>query len=264
MTTQPGSDLPTLDGVLNFREMGGLDGAGGVVRHGRIFRSGHLATATDDDLSKLAELDIGTVVDFRLDADKKGDGGPDRVPPGAELVELPMTDPGGRGEEIRETLLSGDPALMHERYGDGKAHALATEGAAAQASDPVKHAIYATFLDHVANAERPVLFHCSAGKDRAGWAATLVGMALGVSDDDLVEHYLLSNVHRNPEDRRAYYESRGVNVDLVMPFLGVHEDFIAAALSFVGDNYDSRQRYLTEALNFGPERVDQLRAKLLV
>lgn len=269
MTTQPNSDqanpdLPKLDGVLNFREMGGLAGAGGTIRHGLIFRSGHLATATDADLTKLAALDIGSIVDFRLGADKAGDGGDDRVPPGAALHEMPMTDPGGRGEEIRETLLSGDPNLMQERYGDGKAHALATEGAATQASDPVKHAIYAKFLDHVADAERPVLFHCSAGKDRAGWAATVLGMALGVSKDDLIDHYLLSNVHRNPEERRAYYESRGVNVDLVMPFLGVHRDFISAALAFVDKNFADSNDYLARALNFGPERVEQLRNKLLV
>lgn len=256
--------LPQLEGVLNFRELGGLAAAGGTVRHGRLFRSGHLASATDADLAALESLGVATVVDFRLPTDRKGDGGEDRLPEGVEMVSLPMPDPGGLGVEMREILMSGDKARIEARYGDGRAHALATEGAVAQAMAPERQAVYAAFLDRVANTDEPLLFHCSAGKDRAGWAATLLGLALGVSDDDLVEHYLLSNVHRPPAQRQAYYESRGVDVTAIMPFLGVHEDYVRASLAAVDASYESRELYLLEAVGFGPERVDALRAKLLL
>jgi len=255
--------LPKLEGVLNFRELGGLEGAGGTIRSGVIFRSGHWSTATDGDLQVLADAGIETIVDLRLDTDRAGDGGDNRVAPDVEVIKMPMVDSSGHSGEIREVLMSGDRELMIERYGDGKAHQMAIDGAVAQAREPEKREVYARFLDHVATTEAPLLFHCSAGKDRAGWAATVIGMALGVNDDDLVEHYLLSNVHRSPEARRDYYASKGIDVDVVMPFLGVHADYITGALAAVDEDFSSREAYLTEALGFGPERVEQLRAKYL-
>lgn len=255
--------VPALEGVLNFREMGGLLGEGGSIRYGAILRSGHLAGATDRDLEKLVGLGVGTIVDFRLSSDRRADGGDDRVPPGATLVELPMKDPSGLSDDIRDTLRAGDPAVMHERFGDGKAHQMAIDGATSQVTDPVKQEVYSAFLRHVAAADRPVLFHCSAGKDRAGWGATVIGMALGVCDDDLVEHYLLSNVHRPPQQRIEYYKSRGVDVSALMPFLGVHEDFIRAALAAVTDQWGGREGYL-DALGFGPAELAKLRSTYLV
>lgn len=257
--------LPRLDGVLNFRELGGLTGAdGATVRHGQIYRSGHLAEATDEDLGALASLGIATIVDFRLEIDLVGDGGPDRVPAGARHVSLPVTDPGGGGAEIREVFMSGDADLIDQRFGDGRAHHMAVEGAVAQALDPQKQAVYRTFLRHVLDdSARPLLFHCSAGKDRAGWAATLIAMALGVSDDEIVEHYLLSNVYRDPEERRAHYEARGIDVGALMPFLAVHEDYLRAALAAVDDGWTSRQEYLEAAVGLTRDDVERLRGALL-
>lgn len=257
--------LPHLDGVLNFRELGGLQGAGGRIRSGHIYRSGHLAAATDADLETLAALGITTIVDFRQEVDRSGDGGADRLPDGAALVALPVSDPSGRGAEIRETIMSGDPALIEARYGDGRAHAMACDGAVAQATDPAKAPTYRAFLDHVLDAgRRPLLFHCSAGKDRAGWAATLIGMAVGVSDDDLIDHYLLSNVHRPPEDRRRHFQELGVDVELLMPFLGVHHDYLAGALAAVRDGWGTREAYLADVLDFDATKVHRLRAQVLV
>jgi protein-tyrosine phosphatase len=256
--------LPQLEGVLNFRELGGLEGAGGRIRSGQIYRSGHLATATDGDLASLTSLGISTIVDFRQAVDRSGDGGEDRVPAGARLVSLPVSDPSGRGGEIRETIMSGDPSLIEARYGNGRAHAMACEGAVAQATDPAKAPTYAAFLHHVLETgRRPLLFHCSAGKDRAGWAATLVGMAVGVSDDDLVDHYLLSNVHRPPEDRRRHFADLGIDVEVLMPFLGVHHDYLAGALAAVRDGWGTPEAYLADVLDFDTDKMDRLRGELL-
>lgn len=255
---------PQLEGVLNFRELGGLSGAGGTIRTGQIFRSGHWSSATDNDLEVMLAAQIKSVVDLRLDTDRKGDGGGDRVPLGVEIIEMPMIDSSGHSDDVRRILMSGDRDLMIERYGDGKAHQMAIDGAVAQAREPEKRAVYARFLDHVLTTDAPTLFHCSAGKDRAGWAATLTAMALGVSDDDLVDHYLLSNVHRPPESRRKHYESLGIDVEVVMPFLGVHADYVQASLASVDEEFATREEYLTSALAFGPDKVDALRAKYLV
>ncbi len=255
--------LPTLDGVLNFRDMGGLVGQGGTISHRRLFRSGHLATATDSDVETLADLGITMVIDFRLESDKQGDGGADRVPAGVDLVKLPVVDPSGEVSKLRELLMSGDQDRLEAEFGDGRALTKAREGAVAQATEPLKQEVYGTFLRLVADAEGPLVFHCSAGKDRAGWAATLIGMALGVGDDELMEHYLLSNVHRPVQQRLDYYASLGHDVELMRPFLQVDASYLTATLHAVDTDWASRETYLEQALGFDGGDVESLRAKYL-
>lgn len=256
--------LPSLDGVLNFRDMGGLRAAeGATVVARQLLRSGHLAEATDADLAALGPLGIDAVVDFRQDADRDGDGGADRLPNGARQVLLPVADPGGQGETFRRLLMSGDNEAINARYGGGAAHQQARDQTAAQATEPAKQEVYARFLRHVVDADGPTLFHCSAGKDRAGWAATLLGIALGVDDDQLMEHYLLSNVHRPVEQRLELYRSRGIDADVMLPFLRVDESYLGAALAAVDDGWSSRSDYLAEALSFDTDDVARLRDRYL-
>ncbi len=113
------------------------------------------------------------------------------------------------------------------------------------------------------DAEQPLLFHCSAGKDRAGWAATLVGIALGIGDDDLMEHYLLSNVHRPVEQRLEYYRGRGIDAEVMLPFLRVDESYLQGALDAVDASWPSREAYLADALGFGADDIERLRASYL-
>ena len=258
------SSLPALDGVLNFRDMAGLTAPDGVIPAATLLRSGHLAEATDADLEALEPLGIHTVVDFRQEADRLGDGGADRLPAGSQQVLLPVADPGGGGAEFRRLLMAGDGDALRARFGGGQAETQAVEQTAAQATDPAKHETYAAFLRHVVDAPGPVLFHCSAGKDRAGWAATLIGMTLGVDDDQLMEHYLLSNVHRPVEQRLEHFRSRGVDAEVILPFLRVDGAYLQAALDAVDQGWPSREAYLADALGFVGTDIGRMREKYLV
>jgi protein-tyrosine phosphatase len=256
---------PTMAAISNFREMGGLVTAdGATVRHGCLFRSGHLAEATDDDLVAISALGIGSIIDLRTPADHTGDGGLDRVPPGVAHRAIPVVDSSGHNAELREVIVAGDQAMLDQRFGNGRAAQLAGEGVAVMATEPEKIAVFAQVLHHVADAAgTPVLWHCSAGKDRAGWAATVIGMALGLPDDALVEHYLLSNVHRPVADRVAHYEAIGLDVTAILPFMEVREEYLRAGLAAVDAAWPSREVYLAEAMGFGPERIGTFRASLL-
>ena len=253
------------DSILNLREMGGLATPDGRVRSGLLYRSGHLSTATDADVDRLAGLGLRTVVDFRSAVDHRGDGGPDRLPDGVDHVHLDLTDGSENAAEIRSTLLSGDQALIDATFGDGRAERIATEAVEVMALDPGKQRVFGRFLATVADpGRRPVLWHCSAGKDRAGWAATLLGMALGIDDDTLLDHYLESNVHRPPEQRIAFYRERfGVDITPARPLLMVDEPYLRAGLAAVDAGWATREDYLADALGFGPEQVAQLRTELV-
>ncbi|MEM9652027.1 MAG: tyrosine-protein phosphatase [Actinomycetota bacterium] len=257
--------MTTFDSVLNFREMGGLPAAGGgAVKSGRLYRSGHWSGASDDDVTRLAEYNLATVVDFRTEIDRQGDGGPNRVPDGPAYLQLEMVDTSGLGHRIRSTLMSGDQAKVDAEFGNGRAKALAAEGVVAMALEAEKQEVFGRFLQVVADEDRrPVLWHCSAGKDRAGWAATLVGLALGVPDDALIEHYIASNIHRPVEQRLAYYAEKGIDAEIMRPFLSVDADYLRGGLAVVDERWPSREVYLSEALGFAPEQITRLRNELV-
>lgn len=254
------------EAIQNLREMGGLPVAGGGrIRSGQLFRSGHLSTATDADLERLSGLGLTTIIDFRTEVDHRGDGGPDRVPDGIDHIHLEVVDDGENAGLIRETLLSGDADRINDTFGGGRGEEIARGFVEALALEPAKQQVFARFLATVADLDRrPVLWHCSAGKDRAGWAATMLGMALGADDETLVAHYLESNVHRPPEQRIAFYRERfGIDVSVATPLLMVQEDYLRTGLAAIDAGWSSREAYLAEALGFGPEQVKQLRNDLV-
>lgn len=260
--------MTEFESVLNFREMGGLPAAsGGTVKSGLLFRSGHWSQASEADVAALARYRLTTVVDFRTETDRTGDGGPDRLPTGPggpEYLQMEMIDSSGQGHEIRRVLMSGDQSLIEERFGGGRAQVIAARGVVEMALDRDKQAVFARFLDVVAGTgNHPIMWHCSAGKDRAGWAATLVGIALGVPEDALIEHYLASNIHRPVEQRLAHFASLGVDVSVMRPFLRVDESYIRAGFEAIDRRWPSREAYLADALGFGPERIELLRADLI-
>lgn len=98
MTQQVPSTEPELAGVRNFRDVGGLPTVDGRrVKQGVLFRSGHLAHATDEDAAFLSSLGLHTIFDFRNAADQRLEG-PDVTLPGVRNVNLPLTDPADGAE----------------------------------------------------------------------------------------------------------------------------------------------------------------------
>jgi protein-tyrosine phosphatase len=256
--------LPKLSGVSNFRDVGGRPLPDGrTIRSGRILRSAHLGEATEADIAMLASLGLRTIIDFRTPADRALEP-PDRVPPGVDHVEIPMADPGGRAAELRDLLGRRDLPAIEAAYGNGRARAFAIQGVADMATDPHQTECYRRFVDIVVDDGRqPVLFHCSAGKDRAGWAATIVLLALGADDDTIIEHYLASNIHRDPEQRLAFYAESGVQPEWIRPIVSVHEDYVRAGLAAVESHWGGRAAYLHDALGLTDQRLAAFRAAMV-
>ena len=148
------------------------------VRSGVVYRSAHLAEASDADVEALAALGIRTVFDFRNEGDLAAEG-PNRLPSGVAQISLPMVDPANRsGVRTDFSLLS--PEELEARYGDGQAFRWMKEASGRSVSDPERSAQFGEFVRGVlAPGATPVLFNCSAGKDRTGWGASLLFVGPG-------------------------------------------------------------------------------------
>lgn len=249
----PLARVPGVESIRNFRALGGQTTADGQrVRSGVVYRSAHLADASGADVEALAALGIRTVFDFRNEGDLAAEG-PNRLPSGVAQISLPMVDPANRsGVRTDFSLLS--PEELEARYGDGQAFRWMKEASGRSVSDPERSAQFGEFVQGVlAPGAAPVLFNCSAGKDRTGWAASLLLLALGVPEDQVVDHYLETNQHVNPGRYR----------DLLMPLATVHEDYFAEQMRVLGETWGSFDQYWIEGLGLDDGHRQGLRELLL-
>ena len=169
-----------LEGASNVRDLGGYIGRDGrTVRFGRVFRSAALATLTDADLQTMAALGLRVICDFR-GVDERA-----RAPTvlqGPEIVSLPIEPSVGAGlRDILHTKEATGEALYAVLERAYVAYALSSESQ------------YRTLFARLRAGDTPLLFHCSAGKDRTGFGAALVLTALGVAWDDVVADFEATN-----------------------------------------------------------------------
>lgn len=171
-------------GGYNFRDLGGFRGADGKrVVWGKFFRTDGLGNLTDADLAYLASVPVVTIVDFRTVEENLHS--PDRVPATVKnVLHLPIA-PGYLNPDAGKTLEdyeSPDEFMLH-MYRD-------------LAEDAGITATYRQFFGRVQNeADIPLIFHCSAGKDRTGLAAAYILTALGVDRETILTDYETSNAY---------------------------------------------------------------------
>ncbi|MGW1543339.1 tyrosine-protein phosphatase [Streptomyces sp. NPDC002309] len=264
MTQQVPSTEPELAGVRNFRDVGGLPTVDGRrVRHGVLFRSGHLAHATAEDAVFLAALGLHTVFDFRNAADQELEG-PDVELPGVRNVNLPLTDPAD-GAEFWKMVRDGDLEQLRNVLADGKAadrmiasyRAIVTE----------RTAEHSQVLHALAEDSVPALMHCAAGKDRAGLSIAVTLLAVGVEREAILADYLESNVKH-----RRYKMHRGGDsgpswspevMELLSPLFDARAEYLSAAFETVEKTWGDVDTYLAQALGVTPETRERLRERLL-
>ncbi|MET8857077.1 MULTISPECIES: tyrosine-protein phosphatase [unclassified Streptomyces] len=264
MTQQVPSTEPELGGVRNFRDVGGLPTADGRrVRHGQLFRSGHLAHATEEDAAFLTSLGLHTIFDFRNAADQKLEG-PDVELPGVRNVNLPLSDPAD-GSEFWKMVRDGDIDQLRGLLGDGKAANRMINSYRTIISE--RTAEHAQVLHSLADDSVPALMHCAAGKDRAGLSIAVTLLALGVEREAIVTDYLESNaahrrykVHRNGSSAGAYSPEV---MELLSPLFDARAEYLTAAFDTIEEKWGSVEVYLEQGLGLTPELRERLRARLL-
>ncbi|MFJ9866146.1 tyrosine-protein phosphatase [Streptomyces sp. NPDC101165] len=194
-----------------------------------MYRSESLAKIRPEGVTALAGLRLGSVIDLRTLTEVQADG-TDRLPAGVTPVPQPVDD----------TSLF---AFIANR---------AALGAAVRT---------------VANSTKPVLFHCSAGKDRTGVVADTILRAVGVPASTAEIDYLLSNQLRAASDQalRDQLKAAGYmqNPDLLIPLQEVRSDYLAAFRDQAVHDYGSFGAFLINGLGLDGSTLTRLRGRLV-
>ncbi len=257
---QPGAGLG-LATAPNLRDVGGWptrDGAR-VVR-GVLYRSTDLSRLAGSDVPALAGLGIRSVYDLRTEGER--DAAPDVLPPGAAYHPLDVLADSTMAVPASLMALLADPPAATEALIGTRVRGLFDVAYREMVGLPSALAGYrAMFTDLADAAGRPALVHCTAGKDRTGWAvAALLGL-LGVSDDDVLAEYLRTNDLLLPalEPMLAQFRDAGGDPSVLVPVLGVDPAYLAAGLDEMTRRFGSIEGYFSTGLGLDVRTIDRLR-----
>jgi len=171
-----------LKSVLNFRDVGGIPSNRiGMIRRGLIFRSATVDNINKEDISRLRDLGIRTIIDLRASKEAKKSK---RKADGAVSVVLPLDFQQTTRERLKPFLYKKDSEeiladISNQLYLD-----------ILDAAAPVFRQIMELL---VSGDGAPVLIHCQAGKDRTGIIIALILLALGADHQLIREDFLKSN-----------------------------------------------------------------------
>ncbi|WP_417285229.1 tyrosine-protein phosphatase [Comamonas sp.] len=234
-----------LAGASNFRDLGGYRGLDGRSLHWRkLYRSAHLAHLTPEDLAQLQTLGVKRSADFR------GSG---------ESLHLAYQWP-----SIARHALVVEPTVVQ------RAQAMMSQGEelTAGTTEELMHDTYRSFVNVYGHrfaeffallqvSDEPLVFHCTAGKDRTGWAALLLLTALGVDEQQIMEDYLLTNqLFKRPASMYG-----NMSEEVLDALWRVQPSYLMASVDVVRAQSGSVDRYLTEVLGVdraARERLAQL------
>lgn len=255
-----GQRLVVLDGTLNMRDLGGYPTQDGrSTRWGRAYRADGLDRLSDADHELWADLGIAVVCDLRHDDELQQ--APSRLPGEVRSVRAPIGPTGGEADSVyrdyTERLWSGELADV------SVADMVTIYTVMLEERGEAFGAVLGTIAD---DANQPLVFHCTAGKDRTGVTAALLLSAMGVPDNVVVADYALTDRYRTPvrlAEIEPELEGAGLALERVLPLFSAPAPVMAGTLAWLNTEYDGAAAYLSRRAGLGPTDLDSLRDSLL-
>lgn len=255
--------------IYNFRDFGGYEGLEGrPVKTGRLFRSAHLASLTEEDLSAIGDLGVDLVVDLRHAPERKKQ--PSRFPnPAPHVHEYPDAP------EKQSAKVAPHEAFLEEQlYTAADAHGYMMSSYTARPHDKGFQKIFGDTLRFMATVETPesagILVHCAAGKDRTGTLCALIHAVLGVSRDDIMTDYMMTmqavDIDKIIKPAAAMFSQRygrQIDAEAILPMFGVYPEFLEAALDGMMDDGGCVENYVTDKIGLTKTEIDRIRTRYL-
>lgn len=242
--------------TLNFWDIGGLKTKDGkTVRLGKIYRSGNLAELDEDEFAKFSATRIAHVYDLRTNHEIKGKE--DHLPPNVQYLHTPtVADNEGEIAQLKKKVINGEIS-----------EAMAKDMTTRFYEDAVSVNVNALrdIIKGITDSDEPVLYHCSAGKDRTGIVSALILSILNVDREMIVNEYLLSNYYRNARTEKTLGKAkmgkiikRKMDLQAVEVLTTVEEGFINATFDTIDKKYGGMDSFIQNQLGIDHKTRAQL------
>lgn len=265
MTPDPApTERLLLTSRVNLRDLGGLPTGAGQVRPGVLFRAGEPRDLSPDEATTLTGLGITTVLDLRTEHEMARR--PLEPLPGAVRRHLDVLGPDAAAGPARLEEVLSDPARSTAELGGGGAHTLFEDAYREFVSGDRARAAYRSLLEILSEADGPTLFHCTAGKDRTGWAAALVLSLLGTPRAVIKADYLLTNAAFAPAYRvyREPFVAAGGEAEVMDAVLEARTAYLDAAFEELERSFGDVETYVRRGLGVEESVVARVRARLVI
>lgn len=238
-----------IKGQPNFRDLGGYKTKEGrYIKWGLVFRSGKCNSLTSADISYLATTNLKTVIDLRSNEERSSE--PDKLPNTVVSQKHLPIDPGNLSTvDVYQAIATGNTVACRQYLID------ANESLVLNFQNEYK-AFFEILMD---KQNAPVMFHCTAGKDRAGFGSAMFLAALGVDKETIINDYLLTNTCAGVtlESMKAQYGDTDMAVCMYYIY-SVQREYIEKAFSTIEAKYGSVDKYLTDQLKVDVKKMKDL------
>lgn len=177
-----------LEEGINFRELGGyLTEDGRKIKWHKLLRCGSMAQLTKNDVDYLDQYGVRYIIDLR--SPEESNYSPDKYPDKAQYFQDTVYP-------FSFSLFKNLGIINNMRLGASNMD-FGRQTYLQMLLDPHAQAAYRKMFNILLENDKEgesVVFHCTAGKDRTGVAAFLILSALGVSEKQIVEDYLYTNL----------------------------------------------------------------------
>lgn len=253
------SQLLPLEGAGNFRDLGGYPTSDGRhVRWGIFYRAGHLHNLTNRDMAYLDGLNLSRIVDFRGPYEKNEK--PDRILKGAIYLHYPVDVAGSDLKDRIMGVIKGKARLDISDY---------LMGVNIEFASTYTPVFSEWMLDLARNPDAsPQVFHCTAGKDRAGFAAAILLRTLGVPEETVVDDYMKTNEYSadyidntiRKVRTRSLFRNDG---EVLRPILGVEKRYLENAFNTIDEKWGDFETYVQDGLGLNDADIESLRDRFL-
>ena len=232
------SVVPIQNGI-NFRDLGGIKTSDGrQIRSGMLYRSGEFSRLSDEEKKFLSdELNLHYVLDYRdqLEIDRN----PDNLWNNSQYFNIPANP---LSDEITASLVSDDIFVL-KKYSPLdfmiKLYQLL----------PFNNPAYKKLISILLNANgKPLVQHCAVGKDRTGVGVALTLFALGVSEDIIMQDYLLTEQYLNDYRRTVLSQNKSKlsaeEFEKQKIIFSAKQEFLTAAIDEIKKRYNTIDNWL--------------------
>ncbi len=265
-----------VNGIVNARDLGGyIMQDGRKLRDGAFIRAAHLADATDDDLQYLSSIPTAKVIDFRKDIEMNGKT--DRMVPGAEYIRLEIDASGkivSQATEDEKRLFTGNKQFDVKKFMvmaafNPMAQRIAQLMYPNLTNDPECREQFRQFFRLILETTHgAILYHCTQGKDRTGFASALILAALGADRDTIVADFDATNRVYEADVRQCCQNVRlmggkEIEIATVKSFLGANTDNFIKALESIDREFGTMEAYLKGPIGLTDQDILTLRERYL-
>ena len=248
-----------LEGTDNTRDLGDYLSIVNInnkrIRGGKLFRSDKLSKLSNNDIIKIKDLNIRYIIDFRSETERNHS--PNIIIDGITYINLDI-DANNNMSAIKDVV-------------DGRSNKPIKQFLIDINKDFILkyYSIFLKFISIVLEKKEPILFHCTSGKDRTGFASALILYLLDFSKDDIYDEYMYTNecIKDRIEDILIYISSL-LNIDkdkakILMPLVGVDREFLDSAFNTAIEEYGSFDNFIYNRLGVTKAMKEELKNYLL-